>query len=448
MLWLSIALVVFFLILIDALYVAAEIGAVGARRSRLAQMAEEGNRMAQVVLSIVQDPNRLDTYIAACQLGITLSSLALGFYGQAVVAPALEPYLLNWGWASEAVVSSVTATGVLIFLTLLQVLLGELSPKTIGLQYPERTAILTVVPVRWSMALFRPLIWFFNGSGRLLLRLLGFSAVAESVHVHAPEEILMLVRESGVGGVLEPAERALLENTLQLRERPVRQAMVPRTQILAAPVDTPVTELFALLANSPYSRMPLYEGNIDNIVGVVHLKDLMCAVAQDQPVSARELMRVPPYIPETVPVEEVFTLLQRERYHLAVVIDEFGGTAGIVTFEDLLEEIFGDIYDEFDVDRDPIRVVPERGLLVEGDVPIVDLNDLLDAELPEDEADTVGGLIQNRLGRVPREGDVVEVAGYTLQVEKMDGMAVAQVLIPLSAEALARVREKLTGYPS
>ncbi len=443
MIWLSIAFVVLFLILIDALYVAAEIGAVGSRRSRLARMAGEGNRLAQVVLDIVQDPRRLDTYIAACQLGITLSSLALGFYGQAVVAPALAPYLLSWGWASELVVSSLTATGVLIFLTTLQVLLGELSPKTIGLQYPERTALLTVVPVRWSLVLFRPLIWLFNGSGRLLLRLLGFSAVAESAHVHTPEEILMLVRESGAGGVLDPAERELLENTLQLRSRPVRQAMVPRTQILAAPVDTPVPDLFTQLACSPYSRMPLYQGTIDNIVGVVHLKDLMCAVARERPVTAQELMRTPPYIPDTVPVEEVFTLLQREHYHMAVVIDEFGGTAGIVTFEDILEEIFGDIYDEFDVDRHPIQIVPDRGLRVDGDVTLADLNALLGELLPEEEADTVGGLIQSRLGRVPRKGDTVVVAGYTFQVEEMDGRAVEQVLISLPPDRLAQVQKAL-----
>ncbi|RME58709.1 MAG: HlyC/CorC family transporter [Caldilineae bacterium] len=443
MVWLVIVLIIIFLILANALFVAAEIAAVGVRRSRLAQLAEEGNRLARLLVPIVEDPHGLDNYIAACQLGITLSSLILGFYGQAAITPYVAPVLEEVAGLPSVAAASLAATGILLILTLLQILLGELAPKAIGIQYPERTAILTVLPVRWSMVLLRPLIWFFNGSGRLLLGLFGIPAVGEGAHVHAPEEILMLVQESGAGGLLAGEEKRLLENTLLLRERPIRQVMVPRTNLMAAPVEIGCADLLALVARSPYSRLPLYEGSIDNIVGVVHLKDLLCVQASGEPCDVQTIMRKPPYMPETLSAEEAFVRLQKEHYHMAVVIDEYGGTAGIVTFEDLIEEIFGDIRDEFDTGAADVQLLSGEGLLVSGDILVEELNHLLDADLPEEDVDTIGGLVQTELGRVPRPGDGVRVDKLLFQVVEMDGNHITRVRIPLEPDQIQQVKERL-----
>ena len=428
-----IVLVVLLLITLNGLFVAAEIGTVGARRARIGQQAAEGNRLAQMLLPILESPTQLDNYIAACQLGITLSSLILGFYGQAAITPLVAPLLSSSGLVAQGAAISIATTGVLVFLTVIQVVLSELAPKTVGIQFPERTALLLVSPVIWAMRLLRPLIWFFNGSGRMFLRLIGLRAVSEGMHIHAPEEILMMVQESGAGGLLEEGETELLENTLQLRQRSVRNVIVPRTQLLAAPVETPAPDLLRLLANSSHSRLPLYQGSLDDIVGVVHLKDLLCLQLTPNGTDGdvRNVMRVPPYVPETASVGDAVRQLQRDHYHLAVVIDEYGGTAGIVTFEDLIEEIFGDIADEFDADGQEVALGQDGRLLLEGDVELERLAAILGAPLEREDVDTLGGAILAALGAIPEKGQEIRLQGFDFRVEEVSGYAVSQVSVAL-----------------
>jgi CBS domain containing-hemolysin-like protein len=437
------------LLLIQALYVGAEFATLSSRRSRLAQLAGEGNRFARMILPVLEDPHTLDVTIAACQIGITLSSLILGFYGQAtlngVVTSALERLGIHAVLASEAVSAAV----VLLVLTGLQVVLGELVPKNIGVQHPERLALATALPMRWSIALFRPLIWFFNGSGRLILRAIGVQPTSEHVHVHSPDEIAMLVEESSAGGLLKAQEQRLIENTLWMGESTVRQMMVPRTRVLAAPVDQPCDEMFTLLANSPFSRLPLYEGSIDNIVGVVHLKDLLCLRRSYQLggdaacIDVRPVMSPALYIPDSMQADEAFTLLQHKRFHVAVVLDEYGGTAGIVTLEDLIEEIFGEVQDEFDQELPPFRGLPGNFVAVRWDWRLEDLNELLDLNLPTDEAETIGGLVLNALGRAPKAGDQVTFGDILLRVERVDGNAVSTVSLPATPDQVERLREAM-----
>lgn len=440
MAWVIVIIVITILILFNALYVAAEFATVSARRTRLAQMAGDGNRLARMILPTVEDPQKLDAYIAACQLGITVTSLVLGFYGQASIAEAIAPLLSRLGSLSLLAAQSIAATGVLLILTGLQVVLGELVPKNIGVQYPERLALITAIPMRWSIIAFRPLIWIFNGSGQLILRLFGQSPVAEHAHIHAPEEILILAEESSAGGLLDQEERRLLENTLQLRRLLVRQVMLSRTRMLAAAVDEPCPDLLTLLADSPYSRLPLYEGSIDNIVGVVHLKDLLYLGWQSNSSSVREAMRPVPFVPETMLAEEVFRLLQRERSHLAIVLDEFGGTAGMVTLEDLVEEIFGELQDEFDADTPPIQFRPENRVLVRGDMLVQEVNDQLNLNLPAQEVDTIGGLVLDVLGDIPRAGQEVKIGDQALQVDTMDGNRVVAISLRIEPEQWQKLR--------
>ncbi len=432
------------LLLINALYVAAEFATLSSRRSRLAQMAEEGNRLAGMILPIVEEPRRLDTYIAACQLGITLSSLVLGFYAQATLSSVVAPWLEQLGISSGVAALSLAATLILLILTGFQVVIGELVPKNIAIQYPERLALLTAAPLRWSMILFRPLIWLANGSGQMILKLMGVEPTREHVHVHTADEIAILVEESGAGGLLDQQERRLIENTLWMRRSSVRQIMVPRTRVLAAPMDTPCEQLFSQLANSYFSRLPLYDRSIDNIVGVVHLKDLLCLHAQTDMECAdvRQVMAPALFIPESMPADEAFALLQTRRYHVAVVLDEFGGTAGIVTLEDLIEEIFGEVQDEFDQEVPLFRVLPGNRVLVRWDWLIEDLNELLDLQLPSEEADTIGGLVLNELAHVPEVGELVDVAGVSLRVERVEGKGVAAVSLPATPDQVERMREE------
>ena len=451
-------LTVILLITLNGLFVAAEIGTVGARRARVAQEAAAGSRAAKILLPVLESPNQLDNYIAACQLGITLSSLILGYYGKAVITPMVVPLLSDSGLVAQAAAVSIAATTVLVVLTVVQVALSELAPKTVGIQFPEPTALLLVSPVSWAMVLLRPLIWFFNGSGRLFLRLIGLRAVSEGIHIHAPEEILMMVQESGAGGVLKEGETELLENTLQLRLRSLRHLIVPRTQMLAAPVDLPVADLLSLLAKSSHSRLPLYEDTVDNIIGVVHLKDLLCLTIDSPPTDAggeldncrkgkevRDVMRVPPYVPESASVENVFRQLQSEHFHLAVVIDEYGGTAGIVTFEDLIEEIFGDIADEFDADSQEVALGNDGRLNLAGDVELEELSAILGSPLEYEDVDTLGGAILAELGAIPEQGQIVRLQDLDFRVEKVSGYAISQVSValPPGAEAnLPQAQEK------
>ena len=445
-----VVLTVFILIALNGLFVAAEIGTVGARRARIAQEAAAGSRPAKILMPVLESPNNLDDYIAACQLGITLSSLMLGYYGKAVITPLVEPLLTSSGVVAEAAAVSIAATGVLVVLTVIQVALSELAPKTVGIQFPEPTALLLISPVSWAMVFLRPLIWFFNGSGRLLLRLVGLRAVSEGFHIHAPEEILMMVQESGAGGVLREGEAELLENTLQLRQRSLRHVIVPRTQLFAAPVDLPAADLLSLLAESSHSRLPLYEGTVDNIVGVVHLKDLLCLEIGPGPEidgtapgpwskgeNVRDVMRVPPFVPESASVFNVFRQLQTDHFHLAVVIDEYGGTAGIVTFEDLIEEIFGDIADEFDTDSKEMALANDGRLHLAGDVDLESLSNVLGSELETEDVDTLGGAILAELGAIPEQGQVVRLQEFEFKVEEVSGYAVTRVSValPPSVEA-------------
>ncbi len=324
--------------------------------------------------------------------------------------------------------------------------LGELVPKNIGVQYPERLALLTVRPVSWSLLLFRPLIWLFNGSGRLILRLMGMHGAVEHVHLHAPEEILMLVEESGAGGLLKKEERLLVENILRLQELTMRQVMIPRTRMLAASVDTSTDELLAMLATSPYSRVPLYDDSLDQIIGIVHIKDLLCLELRGHQPNARGIVREVPFVFENVAAEKVLISLQQAHDSVAIVLDEYGGTAGIITLEDLVEEVVGEIQDEFDTEDIPFERIDERRMRVQGALLLDELNQHFDLKLQDEEVDTVGGLIMSRLGQIPIPGDQVTVDGILFVVESLEGRAVQNVCITLPELAVDETEDFLLDH--
>lgn len=412
----------------NALYVAAEFATVSARRTRISQEATAGNRLAKLLQPIMADSQRLDTYVAACQLGITLSSLVLGFYGQSTIAGALAPWLSRLGGVALPAAQSIAATVVLVLLTILQVLLGELVPKSVALRYPERMALFTVVPMRWSMLIFRPLIALFNGTGGLILRLIGVPPASHHQHLHSPEEIGLLVAESTRGGFLEADERQLLRNAFRVGELAASSVMVPRTSLIAAPSESTVDALLELAAGSGYTRIPLYQGTIDSIAGIVHFKDLY-RLHLEGVQDTKDILRTVPFVPESKPANEVWNELRERQSYLAVVFDEYGGTAGIITVEDLIEEIFGEVQDEYDEELALIAADPDGRVRVRGDVLVSDVNELIGLRLPEDEAHTIGGLAMSTLERPPRPGDEVRFGETSIRVEVISGQAVREVSI-------------------
>lgn len=440
--WALILLGIPALLLLHGFFVTAEIGAVSARRHRLAQLAANNVQAAKEFLPVTQDPYRFNAYVSACQVGITLTCLVLGYWSYAFLAMPLKDVLAARFGLGDTVTRLLAVTLMLGVMASLLVLLGELVPKSLALLKPENAAIGTAGFMCRLARLFRPFTYVYDGTARFLLTRMGLSeATWQNTHVHSPEEIQILVEESGAEGLLEEEEQRLLENTLRLREFTARHAMIPRTQMFTASVDLPIKELLKLLAESPYSRLPLYKESPDHIVGVVHLKDLVCLSRDPDCVeSVEQVMLKVPYVPETVPVDELFNQLQRKHYHVAIVLDEFGGTSGMVTLEDLIERIFGDFEDEFDPPEAQAELKNER-LYLAGDVLVEDLNEWLDVELDSEMVDTIGGLVMDAQGDVPQPGTEVEIQGFTFRVERVEGKWVARVSVPITPEQAASFEE-------
>jgi putative hemolysin len=419
--------VILFLIAVNALYVAAEFAAVSARRSRIRTLAEDGNALASRLLPVLEDAHKLDRYIAACQIGITLSSLILGAYSQATLAVQLAPLFERWGGLQQIPAQSTSALVVLLGLSALQMVFGELVPKSLALQYPTQMALYTVLPMRWSLAFFSWFIAILNGSGIAILKLLGMPQAGHR-HIHSPEEIQFLIAESRDGGLLEPDEHRRLRRALRLAMRPANQLMVPRPRMSAIDVDTPIEEVFERVANSPYTRLPVYRHSIDNIIGILHTKDLVTSYfALESVTSVEGLVRPIPVIPENVTADRMLNLLRENRTHQAIVGDEFGGVAGLVTLEDVLAEILGEVGDEFKAGQPQ----PER--LPDGRVRVPGLMRLDEAErwigtLWQGETHTVSGRVIESLGDIPAVGERVTIDGVEVEVEKVKNHAIASIL--------------------
>jgi putative hemolysin len=348
--------VIFFLILLTALYVAAEFAAVGARRSRLRRLSEDGNALASRILPVVEDPRELDRYIAVSQIGITLSSLILGAYGQATMAPRLAPLLERAGMDALSAQSTAAAT-ILVVLTGLAMILGELVPKSLALQDPTRVALATVVPMQWSLRLFSWSIAALNGSGVALLRLFRVPSTGHR-HVHSPEEIELLIAESRDGGLLEPEEQVRLHRALRLGLRTAQHLMVPRARLQALDVSTPFDEVLRQVAVSPYSRLPVYRGTLDNIAGILHTKDVVTDFVQGtRRASVSPLLRPIVKVRDSMPADRLLAFLRERRSHQAIVVDEGGAVAGLITLEDVVAELLGGVADEFKV---PQKRAPRR----------------------------------------------------------------------------------------
>jgi len=414
------------LILVNAIYVGAEFAAVSVRRSRLRQLAADGNPLAAWLLPVLESPATLDRYIAACQIGITLSSLMLGAYAQATIAVWLTPTFERLGGLQGVAAQSTSAVVVLLTLTVAQVIFAELIPKTLALQYPTQSALYTLIPMVPSLWIYRPFIRWLNGTGLLLLRLVGAPPHGHR-HIHSPEEIELLIAESRDGGLLEPDEHRRLQRALRLNLRQAKQLMVPRRRISALDVDTPFDEAIGFVARSPFSRLPVYRGSIDNIVGLLHTKDVARSVMTGGKTTLADVVRPITSVHETVTADRILKQLRERRSHMALVVDEFGGTSGLITLEDVLSELLGDVGDEFKPGEPVAEALPDGRVRLPGGMAVDDASTLLRAHWDAD-ATTVGGLVTAALGHLPVQGEEVVYGDFEFVVERMAGRAVETVL--------------------
>ncbi len=420
------------LILINGLFVAAEFAVIGVRKTRMAQLAAQGNQVAAGVLDILESPTLQDRYISTAQLGITIASLGLGMYAEEAFAQLLLGPLEHYLHLKEAAAHGIAVAIALALLTFFHVVVGEMVPKSLALQSPEPTVLGIARPMNLTQKLFGPAVWFLNTLGSGILRLLGIPLVEGHDRLHSPEELQMIIDDSYQGGQLDAEEKAMLSRVFDFGEHRVGQVMTHRTRVEAYPVDITVEELLECLSNSHYSRFPIYQDSLDNVLGILHLKDLIRQqIHRPDEFDLRSLLRRAPVIPESAGVEPLLASLKRLRLHMAVVIDEYGGMAGIVTLEDLVEEVVGEILDEFDQEIPPLRQIGPRDLVLRGDYPLEDLAVFspLGDDLPD--VNSVGGLVVALLDRMPQVGDQVSYANIQLTVETVSGRAVQTVRVVL-----------------
>jgi CBS domain containing-hemolysin-like protein len=415
------------LVLANGFFVAAEFSLVSVRRTRIAELVARGETGAKAVHEAISNPDRV---IAATQLGITIASLGLGWLGEPALAHLLSPVVALFPLDVQSEVSHSISAGIAFgVITFLHVVVGELAPKSIALQDPERTSLFVAMPTLWTERIFKPAILVLNGTGNALLRLVGVQPVSGHALVHSVEELKMLVTASAESGVVEVEEREMLHAVFDFGNLVVRQVMIPRTEIVAVEADTSLNEMIDLVTQSTYTKFPVYEDNLDQIIGVVHVKDLLSAMRGEDCVScvARDFAREPIYVPETLPVNALLREFRDRRQHIAIVMDEFGGNAGLVTLEDLLEEIVGEVSDPFDATNPEIQPQPDGTVIIYGLALIEEVNEELGLSLQDPNYDTIAGYVLGKLGRIPRLHDYVEGDGVGLRVEEMDGMRIARL---------------------
>lgn len=416
------------LVLANAFFVAAEFALVASRRTRIDAMVADGDARARTVKHALQS---IDRTISGTQLGITLASLGLGWIGEPAIADVLAALFGTLPRPLNVIAThSVAVTVAFILITFLHIVLGELAPKGIALLRPEQTSRWLAGPLMLFTRATNPFIWLLRTSASGILRLLGAQRPSERERVHSPEEILMLVEQSGKTGSLDPEDARLIEGVFEFSEKNAREVMTPRTEIVALAGDATVEAAADTVARAGRSRYPVTGESLDDITGVVHAKDILRALrtGRTQPVSA--VARPAFFVPGTREVEDVLADMKRKKVHLAVVLDEFGGTAGLVTMEDLLEEIVGQIYDEYDRSE---TTPAGAGSLVPGSTPVSEVNETYGLSLDPGDYTTIGGLVFGALGRLPKVGDQVRLpaggGNATFEIVTMEGRRVGQVRV-------------------
>jgi len=408
------------LILLNAFFVAGEYALVTARRTRMQELSQGGDRRARAVLRIVADPPR---FIAAMQLGVTATSLGIGALGEHALAKAFDPL----------VASAIAVLFAFLVITFLHVVIGELVPKGVALGYSERTALAVSTPVRGFFVAFKPLIWVLQRSSDFILRALGLQPPGGEMEVYSEAELRMLLSRSTEEGELEPQEQEMIYKVFDFADKEVSAVMVPRPEVVALSIDLPPEEALAAVIESPYTRYPVYRDTLDHIVGILHVRDLFSALNDRglHGVRLDQILRPAHMVPETKDLAALLADFRRTNQHMAIVVDEYGELEGIVTLEDLLEEIVGEIEDEFDLPDESVERLEDGRIRIHGTFPIDDFNEQFARALPIEDYHTVGGFVFGVLGRQPEPGDEAQHDGCRFKVLEVEGSRIERLEVEL-----------------
>ena len=441
------------LVLLNGFFVAAEFALVRSRRTRLEAMVRSGDRMARIALRASSNISRV---LSASQLGVTLASLGLGWIAESTLAHVFEAMFEGLPFAIELSLR-VTLAGVVAYtvLTYLHVVLGELTPKAAALNSPERVAKYLAPPLLLFAWIMSPFIWVLHRSANRLLKLFGQPAAGAEEAVHSPEELRLLVEQSQEGGALQSSDADMIDAVFEFSEKNAREVMTPRTEIISFDADAPLEEVLRIVEESQFSRYPVFEESIDNIIGLVLTKDLLRflipGASSDSSATAaafnvRKLLRPVHVIPGSREVEDVLADFKRLKEHMAIVLDEYGGTAGIITMEDLLEELVGEILDEYDTLEDVTEPVLTRAgeTVIAGSTNIGELNERFGLDVPDEDATTIGGFVFGILGRLPQQGDRVIAGGAIFTVKAMEGRKIDTLAVDLHSMGDRRAKDRPT----
>lgn len=415
------------LVALNGFFVVSEFALVKVRRTRLQELADNGRHSAQVALDVT---GHIDTYLSACQLGITLASLGLGWLGEPAIARLISPLFVEVaGWSG---IYTHTVAGIIAFIliTLLHIVLGELVPKSIAIQKSEGAALLTARPLKLFFRVFYPIIWLFNELALLILKGLNIEPANEADLAHTEEELRMLVSASQEQGYLDIVEGNLLNKVFTFSDRVAREIMVPRQDIVCLYTDDTYEDVLDMVKLHGHTRYPLCEDDKDHIIGLIHVRDILKLTGNPPARRITDIKRDILIVPEGMLIAEVMQKMRQSRTHMAIVADEFGGTAGLVTMEDILEELVGEIYDEFDLTPPEITKITEGEYEISGRVLLEELEEILDIDFDEnDEVDTIGGLIFSILGRKPEKGDHLDLGNYRFEISEVEGMRILKVKV-------------------
>ncbi|WP_372631537.1 hemolysin family protein [Cohnella sp.] len=416
---------IFVLVFLNGFFVAAEFAMVKARGSKIDSLAQEGHKRAKVASHLV---GHLDAYLSACQLGITLTSLGLGWIGEPAIARMLEP-MFAAVHLNENLVHPLSFIIGFSFITVLHIVLGELMPKSVAIRKAEAVTLLTAAPMIFFRKVMNPFIWLLNGTAGLLLKPFGIDVKEDTSTAHTEEEIRILVQESHKSGLIDNTELTLMDNIFEFSETNAREIMIPRTEMSCLYGNLSFQENRAIALREMHTRYPVCEKDKDNIIGFVHIKDLL-KVPDNAVIDIRDLLRPMTTVPESMPISALLKLMQKKKTQIAILIDEYGGTSGLVTLEDIMEEIVGEIQDEFDEERPDVEQRDDNTYSINGMMLIEEVNSFFGLDLPTDDYDTIGGWIYSQIENPPKKNQfVIAEEGFRFTIEETDHLRISRITV-------------------
>lgn len=422
-------LIVFVLLLVNGFFVSAEFAIVRARRAKIEQLTKDGNVDAKLALKALEDMN---FFIAAVQVGVTIASIGIGWFGSPTIEKMMDPILSNLPSSYVYLTHTITAVVAFLVVTFLHVVIGEQVPKCIALQYPEKISLYVAKPMDIFMTISKPFVWVLNVACNAILRLFRIPVSTARV-VHTIEDLDLMVNTSYDEGVLNETEKDMIHNVFKFSDLTAREVMIPRTDMVCVPIGMSIEELNKVATENQYTRYPVYDGDIDHITGLIHVKDLYSLSIKDEVCPIEKIQRKVLLVPETITMDNLVREFKKNKSQMAVVVDEFGGTSGIITLEDVLEEIFGDVQDEFDEETEfDIKEIKPNHYLANGMMRLDELAnyfDLPDDKLEDDDVDTIAGLVVKELGRLAQLDDVVRYHEFTFTVKEVDGARITKLLV-------------------